>query len=77
MHISFLFWNLMKHPLQKHITNIVSAHEIDVVMLAEYAINPHEIEDALNTGVTRDYRFSHQEMILANFYSFRVLVKLR
>ena len=77
MHISFLFWNMMKHPLQERLTNIVSANEIDIVMLAECAIAPNAIEEALNSGVMGDYRYFPSGNNTQNFYSFRVLIKLR
>lgn len=57
MLISFLFWNLMKRPLQDRLASIVTLHEVDIIMLAECAGIPTDIEAALNQGKTQDYYF--------------------
>ena len=57
MLISFLFWNLMKCPLQDHLATIVSSHNVDIVMLAECAVAPDDIESALDKGAIQDFQF--------------------
>ncbi len=58
MLVSFLFWNLMKRPLQNRVAGIVSTHEVDVVLLAECVVAPADIEAALKQSTGQDYYFS-------------------
>ncbi len=51
MLVSFLFWNLMKRPLQDRLASIVATHAIDVVMLAECAVAPDDIITTLKQRV--------------------------
>jgi len=38
--LTFLFWNLKKRPLQENIRRLVSLHKIDVLMFAEFSVEP-------------------------------------
>lgn len=46
--VSFLFWNLAKRSLQHRVARLAAAHEVDVVMLAECAVEPVDLLEALN-----------------------------
>jgi hypothetical protein len=46
--VSFLFWNLHKHPLQDRVARLASAHGVDVLMLAECELDSNEMLAALN-----------------------------
>ena len=58
MLVSFLFWNLMKQPLQNRLARIVAAHEVDVIVLAECVVAPDMIVAALKQSTGQDYHFS-------------------
>lgn len=58
MLVSFLFWNLMKQPLQNRLARIVAAHEVDVVILAECVVPPNDIVAALKQSTGQDYHFA-------------------
>lgn len=58
MPVSFLFWNLMKQPLQDRLARIVAMHRVDVVILAECIIAPDAVEAALKQSTGQDYYFS-------------------
>ncbi|HWE40724.1 MAG TPA: endonuclease/exonuclease/phosphatase family protein [Isosphaeraceae bacterium] len=53
--MSFLFWNLNKKPLQDRVAQLVGTHDVDVVMLAECAIDMSEVIDALNAAGVGGY----------------------
>ncbi len=53
--LSFLFWNVNKKPLQTIIANLVRQHKIDVLMLAECAIAPDQLEKTLAQLVGTTY----------------------
>lgn len=52
MPISFLFWNLMRRPLQHRLARIVAGENVDVVALAECAVAPAKVLAALNSAGT-------------------------
>ena len=58
MLVSFLFWNLMKQPLQNRLARIVAAHEVDVVILAECVVPPDDIAAALKQSTRQYYHFA-------------------
>ena len=58
MLVSFLFWNLMKRDLQKHIARMASIYQIDVLMLAECEIAADEIKGTLQQATGQSYQFS-------------------
>lgn len=58
MLVSFLFWNIGKRPLQERLANMVRAHDVDIVMLAECTVTPQEIETALLQKTSRQYRLA-------------------
>ena len=58
MLVSFLFWNVMKRPLQTHLARIVSHHRVNVVMVAECNIATNEIEAVLQESTGQPYYFS-------------------
>jgi len=45
---TFLFWNINRQPLQEQIANLVETHSVDVVMLAECAIETAPLLASLN-----------------------------
>ena len=57
MIVSFLFWNLMKRRLQYRHASIVSAYEVDIVMLAECEVAVSVVEATLKQSTTHDYHF--------------------
>ena len=59
--ISFLFWNLAKRPILENVARIVEMRDIDVVMLAECAIDPFEVVAALNGIGSARYAFPRSE----------------
>jgi hypothetical protein len=54
--VTFLFWNLYKKRLLDRVVRLARTHEVDVLMLAECAIEPSEIVEALRR--TADAGFS-------------------
>jgi exonuclease III len=48
--LNFLFWNLNKKNLIEEVSNIVSKHDIDVLILAEIGINQNELLLELQKG---------------------------
>ncbi len=50
MLVTFLFWNMMKRPLQERIARMVAAHSVDIVMLAECSESPDDVLVALNAN---------------------------
>jgi hypothetical protein len=56
----FLFWNVGKRNLSQLVVNLVLRHEIDVVILAEFADPPAEMLWRLNKATTQlfDYAIS-------------------
>jgi hypothetical protein len=55
--LSFLFWNLAGQPIQDRVVRLVHAHDVDVIVLAECAVEPDDTLAALNTGRKRRYSF--------------------
>lgn len=54
---TFLFWNVNRQPLQEQIANLAEAHSVDVVMLAECAIETVPLLAALNRSQAGAYHF--------------------
>lgn len=54
---TFLFWNVNKQPLQEQIANLAETHSVDVLMLAECAIDPESLLAILNRSSPGAYRF--------------------
>ena len=52
---SFLFWNLMRQPLEREIAALASEHEIDFIALVECTIPPSRMLRALNPPKTVTY----------------------
>jgi hypothetical protein len=46
--ISFLFWNLKQQPLRERIARMVVAHSVDVVIVAECAMQSATVSRAIN-----------------------------
>ena len=57
--ISFLFWNLAKRALLDRVVRIAATFNIDVLILAECAINPLEVVAALNRPTPGAYSFPY------------------
>lgn len=53
--VTFLFWNLKKRPLHKNIRRLVSVHEIDVLMFAEFSAEPVLLLKTLNRKDTSEF----------------------
>jgi hypothetical protein len=53
--LTFLFWNIAKQPLQDRVARIVAAHGVDVLMLAECAVDVSECLAAINRGNASRY----------------------
>ncbi len=51
--LRFLFWNLHRKPLEKLVQQIVAAHDIDIVVLAEMATKTQDMAVALNLTAGR------------------------
>jgi hypothetical protein len=62
MPVGFLFWNLNKKSLQNSIANLAFMHDIDVIMLAECAIPPEILLEALNRDEKRGYYFYVEQL---------------
>ena len=45
---NFLFWNIHKQPIIEVVANLVAFHEVDVLMLVECLLDPHDVQVALN-----------------------------
>lgn len=60
----------MNRPLQDQIAGIVASREIDIVMLAECAMAPQQIEAVLNRGAVQDFRFFSSEVASAKTLLF-------
>jgi hypothetical protein len=58
---SFLFWNLAKQPLQTRVARLAATFQLDVVMLAECAVGPNEVIQALNSFGGQPYCFPFSE----------------
>ena len=58
MRISFLFWNMMKRPLQDRLAKMVSTHGADIVILAECGLPSAVIETALAQQTNQNYRLA-------------------
>jgi Endonuclease/Exonuclease/phosphatase family len=54
--ISFLFWNLNKLPLQRRVARMASTYEVDVLMLAECAVDPADVLAEINAACAKPYR---------------------
>ena len=50
MLVTFLFWNMMKRPLQLRVARMVAEYSVDVVMLAECIETPDDVLAALNAN---------------------------
>lgn len=82
MRISFIYWNVKRHPLQAQVSRLALEHHANVVMLAECAIPPPlmlETFRAMNLptftypysplGYTGDIRiFAHGDFIVKQVY---------
>ena len=55
--VTFLFWNLDKRPLLDCVVRLASTHVVDVLMLAECAIDPVAILAGLNSSSEKSYTF--------------------
>ena len=55
MNVSFLFWNLYRQPLLERVVRLARRHEVDILMLAEFAIDPTETRDALRRSVDASF----------------------
>ena len=56
--LRFLFWNLNRKPLEKLVQQIVAAHDIDIVVLAEMVTTTQNMALALNlTAGRRPFHF--------------------
>ena len=55
MLVSFLFWNMGNRPLQERLAKMVRAHDVDIVMLAECAVSPNDVETALRQQTAHNY----------------------
>ena len=53
--VTFLFWNLDKKPLLNRVVRLARTHEVDVLMLAECAIDPSELLTAVNSAGGKPY----------------------
>ncbi len=51
--LRFLFWNLKRKPLEPLVRQIVAAHDIDIVVLAEMLTPPFTMAAALNAKLSR------------------------
>ncbi len=47
---TFLFWNINKRPLQDRVAHLASRYAVDVLILAECAVDPDVMLRALNGG---------------------------
>ncbi len=53
--VTFLFWNLDKRPLSDRVVRLARTHEVDVLILAECAIDLPELLKALNGSGGKPY----------------------
>ena len=56
--LSFLFWNINNKNLSQQISNIVLENNIDVLVLAECMIAPHELLNLLNPKDENEYFYN-------------------
>jgi endonuclease/exonuclease/phosphatase family metal-dependent hydrolase len=61
MFVSFLFWNIDKRPRKARIAALAAEYDLDVLMLAECAIPPQEVLQALNGAGRGPYCFPFSE----------------
>lgn len=54
----FLYWNTNRKPLTSAIATLVRAHEVDILILSEYASSPASMLQALNSGARADFQFA-------------------
>ncbi len=59
--VSFLFWNLYKKPLLDQVERLARSQNIDILMLAECAIDPPEIEERLRRTVDDSFSLSRSD----------------
>jgi exonuclease III len=70
--VRFLFWNLNRKPLQRTVANLVRAHDVDVLMLAECEVSTREILSALNESGDSVFQPAYtqcQELVVYSRYS--------
>ncbi len=56
--MTFLFWNLKKKPLQENIRRLVSRYDIDVLIFAEFSIEPASLLKVLNQQNTVKFHYA-------------------
>ena len=56
--VTFLFWNTNGKPLYEQIRELARAHQVDVIILGEFAANPVSLLEHLNSGPRPEFHFA-------------------
>ena len=56
--VTFLFWNTNGKPLYEQIRELARAHQVDVIILGEFASNPVSLLEHLNSGPRPEFHFA-------------------
>jgi len=78
--LTFLFWNLNGKPLQATVANLVKAHEVDILVLAECGVAPATFLSTLNEEGRAQFDFPFSECAAIAIYTRfpgRVLTPLK
>jgi exonuclease III len=59
--VTFLYWNTNRKPLHTEIRALAEAHEVDVIILSEFAGSPTTLIENLNSGRIKDFQFAPGE----------------
>ena len=59
--VTFLYWNTNRKPLHTEIRALAEAHEVDVIILSEFAGSPATLIERLNSGRLKDFQFAPGE----------------
>jgi hypothetical protein len=56
--VKFLYWNTNRKPLYTEICALTRAHDIDVIILSEFADSPASLIEHLNSGGAQDFQYA-------------------
>ncbi|MFN0124353.1 MAG: endonuclease/exonuclease/phosphatase family protein [Blastocatellia bacterium] len=65
----FLFWNINKRPLEQLVADLVSEHQVDVLILAECIIPVGRMLETLNPGTTSEFHATYSECEKIQIYT--------
>jgi endonuclease/exonuclease/phosphatase family metal-dependent hydrolase len=56
--LTFAYWNLNRKPLEAEIGTLVHSHQVDVLILSEFAGSPVSMQQRLNAESTPQYHYA-------------------